>query len=460
MNLTKGLISARSFSIAVIGIYFVTIPNAFPMAKKPPQASVTQEIIASEPKPTYTLRDCYELALKRSETIAIRKEAIEETEAEFLKAGGEIFGDIDFVVTDFRQDAPRQPIFTSSSTSSDVGRSSTAYDRRERKFVISQPLFQGFKSIAALGAAGSLRKQRKQERIRAEQLLFFDVARAFYDVIEQKRNVEIIEEIRKSFQERIADLTEREKIGRSRPSEVASAVSRMRILESELAHAKGLYAISVHVIEFLTGVTVDFEQIREEDLPAAQDRTMTFFLGSADRRPDVEAAHQATKTAWRGVIEAQSDLWPEITLENNTYVKREGFQKDINWDLLFKINIPLSRGGENVGVLKQAISQWKTEKLNYSLAKRQAVLEIKEAFQNWQASVQESNALQEAVSASDHNFDLQKEEYARNLVSNLDVLEALEELYNTERQANQTYYQMKENFWRLKVAAADLYESV
>ena len=203
MNLNKGLIGTRSFSIVVIGIYFVTIPNAFPMAKKPPQAPIRQEIVTPEPKPLYTLRDCYELSLKRSETIAIRKEAIEETEAEFLKAGGEIFGDVDFVMTDFRQDAPRQPVFTSSSTSSDVGRSSTAYDRRERKFVITQPLFQGFKSIAALGAAGSLRKQRKQERIRAEQLLFFDVARAFYDVIEQKRNVEIIEEIRKSFLERI-----------------------------------------------------------------------------------------------------------------------------------------------------------------------------------------------------------------------------------------------------------------
>ena len=56
------------------------------------------------------------------------------------------------------------------------------------------------------------------------------------------------------------------------------------------------------------------------------------------------------------------------------------------------------------------------------------------------------------MAASEKNFNLQKEDYAHNLVSNLDVLEALQALFDTRRQANQTYYQMKENYWQFKVA--------
>ena len=403
----------------------------------------------------FTLKDCFELALKRSETLAIRKEEIESAEAEILKASGQVLGDVDFLITDFRQDAPR----TGSSASSGIERASTAYDRRERKLVISQPLFQGFKSFAALTAAGSLKKQRKAEWKRAEELLFIDVAQAFYDVLYRQRDVETIEAILKSYEERIEELNERERIGRSRPGEVATATSRMQIAKSKLARANGALVVSEYILEFLTGMPVYFSQMQDRAPPESAPK-LEIFLESAEKRSDVEAAKQAVKTARSGVINVQSGFWPEITLDSNVYHKREGFQKDIDWDILFKINIPLSRGGENLGNLKQAVSTWKKTKYSYVLSKRQANLEIKQAYQNWHASREEFEALRKAVETSQKNFDFQKEDYARSLVSNLDVLEALEELYNTKRQANEIYYEMKKDYWQLAVAAGVLRELI
>ena len=60
------------------------------------------------------------------------------------------------------------------------------------------------------------------------------------------------------------------------------------------------------------------------------------------------------------------------------------------------------------------------------------------------------------MDAAKKNFELQKEEYERNLVGNLDVLEALETLNNTRRRANEVFYEMKENFWGLKVAIGEI----
>jgi len=170
----------------------------------------------------------------------------------------------------------------------------------------------------------------------------------------------------------------------------------------------------------------------------------------------VEAARQAVKTAWRAVIVAQSELWPEISIEHNQYERREGFSSNIDWDFLFKVDVPLLQGGSAIGKIKQAVSQWKKEKLNYSLVRREAGRDIKESFEKWRSSKSESGALEEALKAAEENFRLQKEDYTHNLVGNLDVLEALEELQQTRREAIRAHYQMKSDYWRLRIAAGEI----
>jgi len=149
---------------------------------------------------------------------------------------------------------------------------------------------------------------------------------------------------------------------------------------------------------------------------------------------------------------AQSKFWPELSIENNQYIRREGFQSNIDWDFLFKINVPLFQGGEAIGNVKKAVSEWKKKKLNYSKVRREAELEIKKHYENWLASVSEARSLQEAVKAAEENFRLQKQDYVHNLVSNLDVLEALQELLQTRRDANRAHYEMKQNDWAFQVA--------
>ena len=65
----------------------------------------------------------------------------------------------------------------------------------------------------------------------------------------------------------------------------------------------------------------------------------------------------------------------------------------------------------------------------------------------------EFEALEESVEAAEENFRLQKEEYARNLVNNLDVLEAVEELQTARRNANRADHQMRQRFWELQIAS-------
>lgn len=429
----------------------LSIPGeVWPMGRRPPLVK-EEPLLTPAIRPPVTLRECYEFALQRSETVAIEKEQIKEAEAQFFKAASEALGDIDFVMEHKRQDIQK-----GGGSDGAVATSSADPDRRERKFTFSQPLFRGFKSIGALAGAGSLKKEQKEEWLRAKQLLFLDVVEAFYGLLRQKKDLDAVEEIHRLLEERIRDLAERELIGRSRQSEVVTARARLKSVEAERSRARGEHAVAQLVLEFLTGLDLASRELVEEDAPEAAADPLDRYLASVEGRPDVEAARQSMKTSRQGVIVAQSAFWPEITIEHNQYERREGFLSNLDWDFLFKINVPLFRGGETVGKVKEARSLWRQEKLNHSFVLREAELEIKTAYQYWIASLEEVRALEEATESSRENFQLQREEYQRNLVSNLEVLEALESLHETRREANQAYHRMKINFWNLWIAAGEI----
>ena len=433
--------------IIIIIIFFLPFiclcaPNIYAMGDMPPKKpnNNVRTFRIENPTPApLTIQSCYQMALKRSETIAIKREEIEKTEADILQAAGVAIGDGDFMITDFQQDSPKGGGDGSFSSSF------SAPEKRERKFVIKQPLFQGFKSLGAVTGAGSLRKQRFEERIRAEQLLFLDVVRSFNETLLYKKDEKTIESILQALKDRIKELEAREKIGRSRLSEVVTTKVSLKSTEAELSRIRGALAIAEQILEYLIGATVHVESLREEKLEPEAIATLDDYL-------EQKAQQQAVNTAKQAIVVAQSSLWPELSLENNQYVHREQFQAGWDWDLLLKLNIPIFRGGDTIAKVKRSVSDWKEAKLTLSKVKRDAELDVKKAYLDWSTSRERYEALNEAVKAAEENLKLQKEDYSRNLVNNLDVLSALRQLFDSQRAANEAFYQTKTNFWRLEVA--------
>lgn len=430
-------------------VLFLLSSPVFAMGKKPEAPVPVPTNVASLPKRYLTLEDAYELALRRSETIAISHEEIAKAKADWLRATGDFIGDADFIMTNRQQDA------LLGSGEAGVGGTLNSVERRERRIVVTQPLFQGFRSWGALTGAGNLSRQRRNEYLRSKELLFLDVSAAFYRLILQKKDVETIEGISSLLQERLQELSEREEIGRSRPSEGANARSRVKIIEARLAVSRGALAIAESLMEFYTGVPSNEAVYEDQEVPKKDIEWDQTYALLADERADVRAASEAMKVAKKAIIVAQSELWPEINLDATHYEMREGFQSGIDWDVLFTVSVPLYKGGETLAEIKEAYSNWKQAKWHHARTKREAERDIRDAHQNWLASLAESEAYRQAVKASEQNYRLQKEDYERSLVNNLEVLAALEELFNTSRDANITFYQMKENYWRLQTAVGN-----
>ncbi len=435
--------SVKNFLIFCLAL--VTV--ACPLAQAKENISTPQPVVT----PTLSLEECYRLALIQSETVAIQKEAISRATAQVFNAASQGLGNVDFIIERTFQDNQQSNLSGGGGTAN-LGDPNI----QESKFKISQPLFQGFKAIGALTGAGSYRREQTEAWIRAKELLYTDVARAFYNVLRYEKEIEINQGVRALLGKRIQELEEREKIGRSRKSEVITARTNLKILEADLAAARGALATMRYLLEFLTGTELGGRPLEEEVAEEVSSQTLTEHLKMAAVRSDVKAAEQAVKTAWRGILVAQSGFWPTITLDHNQYTRREGALANLDFDTLFRFDIPLFSGGETVGQVKDSIGILKQKKLYFTLAKRQAELDIKQSYEIW-VSAKETNALlKEAVRDAENNYAIQSEEYTRSLVSNLDVLAALESLHNTRQRQNLTYYIMKQDEAAFRVAIGEV----
>ena len=409
-----------------------------PAVPMPPPAQPPHAAPASG---TLTLAECFALALKRSEEIAIQTELLAETEGRFLQALSTALPHVSFSSSDKRQDGSGSSAFTLKHVP-------------ERKFVFTQPLFAGFKEFAAIAGSRAERRQRTHEKTRAEQLLFVDVADAFHLLLEKREDLGALETIRAALIERIDELKEREQLGRSRQSEVASAETQLRRIEAELELVRGEETTARQLLEFLTGLP-HLESVADSAPVPPSPASEEDCLAKSTARPDVRAAEEAWRVAQKEVTVARAGFWPTVDVESNYYTERAGAAEDVTWDVMLTVDVPIFQGGETTGEVRQAASRARQAKLRFEQSQRQAALDIRNKYADLQASRQRGAALEKALAAAEENYRLQAEDYRHNLVSNLDVLQSLRELEDARRDVIHAVHETKRRYWALRVAAGE-----
>jgi outer membrane protein len=391
--------------------------------------------------PLLTLPECYQLALQQSETIAIQRERLAETEGRFLQALSGVLPRVTFAWSEKRQD----------------GSGGSAFQLRdvpERKFVVTQPLFAGFKEFAAMAGSRAERRQRVHEQANAELLLLVDVAEAFYLLRQQREELGALEITRATLRDRLEELTERERLGRSRTSEVVSAEAQLHQIESEVAQVLGQETTARQLLEFLTGLP-RIDGIHDPDpLPSALEPE-TAYVAHAHRRPDVHAAEEALQIARQHTRIARSRFYPTVSAESAYYTKRVGASAGVDWDALLKVDVPLFQGGQALGATREASSQARVAQLQLAQVQRQAQWNIRDLYRRLEAALTRVQRLTQALAASEETYRLDVEDYRLRLVNHLDVLHALQTLQEARRHLVQATMEAKRLSWQLRAAVGE-----
>ena len=388
-----------------------------------------------------TLENCYRMALKQSEEIAVRAELIEETEGRFQQSLSGILPKLSFSSTDKRQDGSGGSAFTRRSLP-------------ERKFTLSQPLFSGFKEFAAMTGSRSEKELRRHEKARAEQLLLVDVSDAFHLLLQERQDIGALEATRQVLRERIQELEARERIGRSRPSERVAAEALAYRVEAEWEQAQTGETVAAQLLQFLTGLDAVGELADPgPKLPPAEEPEE--LLAGAESRPDVLAADRSLEISRQQLRVARAKFFPTVTTEGNYFVERSGAAKEVSWDASLKVDVPIFQGGSAVGAAREAASGVRQAQLRLREARRRSAQEIRDAHAEYDGALARVRALTRALEATEENYQLQVEEYRRSLVSNLEVLSVLQALQDARRELIAALYEAHRLYWKLRAASGD-----
>lgn len=439
----------KTLSVAIIFIF--TLNVAAPcFAKDVPDTVFNISMDVSSNKVTYnpieplTLTDCYELALQQSELIAINTDLIKEAEARFLQALSIMMPYISFQSTDLQEETPN--IGGTFGTLK-----STKFS--ERQFQIKQTIFSGFKAIAAMKGSGLEKMQRKDEKLRAEQLLLVDVANAFYLYLELLDDYRALYRIKAALKDRIKELRFRESLGRSRQTEVVNAKTQLYTVESNLKLVRNQQVLSRQLLEFLIGRPVsklsDSYPVPDTLLPEE------YYVAKFENRPDLRAADYARKFAKAQLDVINSDFLPTVSWQGNFYTQRTAFDKGTDWDVMLKMDIPIFSGTETLGKSKEYKLKAHESELLYERLRRKAPYDIKDAYVKFATALAVHDDLRSAYTTAKLNYYLQRKDYRRSLVSNLDVLAAIQTLQDSQRSYIHALYEAKRLYWQLRVSTGE-----
>jgi len=397
--------------------------------------------ILAEPAPApLTLEECYARALAKSESVAQQGELSKQAGEKMFQAVGGLLPSLSGSAGYQREEA------SSRSNGKPVP------DQPTVKITAAQPLFRGGREYFALRQAGKLADAQKAAEQQSELSLFRDLAGAFFAVISAEQDLAGLATQMDAYDERIKELRNRERLGRSRTSEILSAQSARAALLAQQEQLKGQMAITRETLSFLTGLDQD-APLADSAPSATVIEPLDGYLHGIVERPDVQAASLKSEAAHDGLWVARCALLPSLDLTGNYYLQRTGISSDVKWDAQLALTVPLFAGGANLSRIREASSVDRQTSMEKSRIYRLAEQDIRIAFTRVQTDLAQVEALSAAADLAERNYQEQSSDYRLGLVTNLDVMQALANAQDSRRSYNRSVYALKTDWAVLETAS-------
>lgn len=366
------------------------------------------------------LRRYHELAVKQSETLEMAKSRERQAEERKDQALGTLFPNINARYNYTEIDPPPAP------------RSAfTRLNQYSALINVNQPLYR-----ASAFAAYSFTKDDIQlQRRLAEQTglgLWQEVALAYYTAWIARNDVVNLTKLREFSDERVKDLKERVRVGRSRRGELNQAEAQLMSVDAELARGNRAVAEAEERLGFLTGVpqSPNFERLPE---PVLTTPDIQSYLEQAKSRPDLAAQKFQLEMADDLISGAKAGHMPSVDFNGNYYVERTGILQDSNWDIGVAVNIPIYQGGTIQGQVREQVERKRETTLAYERLKREIDRDIRILWHNSTALDKVVKDLKGSLDKARATYEANKRDYAYGLVTNLDVLLTMNQFIETKR---------------------------
>ncbi len=342
---------------------------------------------------------------------------------------------------------------TAAYTDANVSGNSASADRdNEQKSIgakISQPLFSGFQTVNSVKSADSQVRAEQSNLYNVEQSVFLDASTAYLNVVRDMAIVNLQKNNEKLLKKRLDETQQRFNVGEVTRTDVSQAKARYSQAKADRISSEGDLQASksayIQIIGSEPGELSDPENIREF-LPKSYEEALNYAL---THNYGIRQAKSLLNAKTYDVAAKTGALLPQITADaaaTKTRGEIDLYSGDttidnVEWGV--NMTLPLYSSGETRAKIRQSKYQkWQAQEAVLE-AERSTRSSVSSAWEYMQANDAKIKSIKDQVKANEIALDgVQKEEALGNRTI-LDVLDAYQELLNSnveEVKARRDYY--------------------
>lgn len=317
--------------------------------------------------------------------------------------------------------------------------------------VVSQPLFNGFQTINSVRSSDSLVKSEQSNLYNVEQEIMLSASTAYLNVFRDIAIVELQKNNEALLKKRLDETVERFNVGEVTRTDVAQSKARYSRAQSDRIAAEGTLEVSKAAYQRIIGKMPDDKLAEPENIKAMVPNSFEEALNyTISNNYNIKQAKAYLNYATYDVATKTGALLPSVSLDGTASKNRRSIP-NINHghtntdDLEASVNmrVPLYEAGADRARIRQSkYLKWQAQE-QVMVAERSAIETVSSSWENMVSNDAKIKSIQDQVKANEIALDgVQKEESLGNRTV-LDVLDAYQELLNSnveEVTARRDYY--------------------
>lgn len=297
---------------------------------------------------------------------------------------------------------------------------------------ISQPIYRGGRTTAAVSRAENLVQAQRAALVTTEQTVLLEAATAYLDVVRDQAVLDLNVNNEQVLRRQLEAAQDRFRVGEITRTDVSQAESRLARANADRILSEGILNSSRAVFARLVGVVPG--NLTQPQLTLSLPNSLQEAITLAeDNNPRVIASRFAELAAVDSVDQVRGDLLPTVTVNGTVGRRWDRSLNDQTRDdasIVARVTIPIYQGGGEYARVREAkhtANQRRIEVDEAQRAVREGAIRAWEGLVTSRASIQ---SRQEQVRSATIALEGVRQEATVGSRTVLDVLDAEQELLN------------------------------
>ncbi|MDP1941304.1 MAG: TolC family outer membrane protein [Gallionella sp.] len=331
---------------------------------------------------------------------------------------------------------------------------------------LTQPLFRQQNWLAYSEAELQVVQTEAQFRV-AEQDLILRVAQAYFDVLIAQDSVQLSEAQKTAIAEQLEQAKRNFEVGSATITDTHEAQARYDLTVAQEIAAQNTLEIKKRTLQQLINtMPKDLRHLGKGfKLDTPQPADMEKWVDDAQSNSlQLAIARAGAKIAEKEVARNRGGHYPTVDLvANYSNSNANGGSFGVGSDNTSKsigvqLNMPLFEGGATQSRWREAEANRERAQQELEGTRRSVALQTRQAYLGVVSGIAQVRALQQALTSSESALEASKLGQEVGVRTNLDVLNAQQQLYSTRRDLYQAEYSYLLSQLRLKAAVGSLSE--